>query len=101
MEIYNLGNRVVNNYLISFDGGYILTDTGYSGGYGRFLREIRRHGIDPGDYSRSWGAILKTGAATLYPSHGGPFRKPDLGRFMPHLEKIRLRPLKKQKAEKD
>ena len=30
--ILNLGNRAVNNYLVSFDEGYILIDTGYEGG---------------------------------------------------------------------
>ena len=34
--IYNLGNRVVNNYLIPAEDGYILIDTGYSNGFRRF-----------------------------------------------------------------
>ena len=29
MKIYSLGNRIVNNYLIPCDEGYILIDTGY------------------------------------------------------------------------
>ena len=30
--IYNLGNRVVNNYMVSLDGGgYVLIDTGGCG----------------------------------------------------------------------
>ena len=31
--ICNLGSRVVNNYLISSDLGYILIDTGYDGSF--------------------------------------------------------------------
>ena len=31
-QIFNLGSRVVNNYLISTEVGYILIDTGYEGG---------------------------------------------------------------------
>ncbi|MBQ9031804.1 MAG: MBL fold metallo-hydrolase [Parasporobacterium sp.] len=45
--IINLGNRVVNNYLIPGDEGYILIDTGYPNGFRRFLRRIRKAGIDP------------------------------------------------------
>ena len=29
MKICSLGNRIVNNYLIPCDEGYILIDTGY------------------------------------------------------------------------
>lgn len=31
--IRNLGNRIVNNYLIRIDNGYILIDTGYKSSY--------------------------------------------------------------------
>lgn len=36
--ILNLGNRAVNNFLVSFDECYILIDTGYEGGFGRFQK---------------------------------------------------------------
>ena len=49
MMVYNLGNRVVNNYLISSEDGYILIDTGYAGAFPRFLRQLGKHGIDPKD----------------------------------------------------
>ena len=34
---YNLGTRVVNNYLISSEAGRILIDTGYAGGFPHFI----------------------------------------------------------------
>ena len=45
--IINLGNRVVNNYLIDGEDGYILIDTGYANGIRRFRRKIQKAGIDP------------------------------------------------------
>ena len=45
--ICNLGSRVVNNYLISSDLGYILIDTGYDGSFPRFLKMLRKNGVDP------------------------------------------------------
>ena len=47
MEIRNLGNRVVNNWLIPGDDGYILIDTGYENGFRRFQRKLKRAGIRP------------------------------------------------------
>ena len=47
--IINLGNRAVNNYLITGEDGHILIDTGYQSGFRRFLRKIRKAGIDPRD----------------------------------------------------
>ncbi len=49
MEIRNLGNRVVNNYLIPCDEGYILIDTGYENGFRRFQRKLAENGIRPED----------------------------------------------------
>jgi glyoxylase-like metal-dependent hydrolase (beta-lactamase superfamily II) len=51
MTIFNLGNRVVNNYLISSEDGYILIDTGYAGGFPRFIKQLRKNGIDPKEIS--------------------------------------------------
>ncbi|MBQ7714485.1 MAG: MBL fold metallo-hydrolase [Clostridia bacterium] len=45
--MYNLGNRIVNNYLISSDGGYILIDTGYNGGFKRFMKKLKRIHVEP------------------------------------------------------
>ena len=49
MKICNLGNRIVNNYLIPCDGGYILIDTGYESGFRRFQRKLAENGIRPED----------------------------------------------------
>ena len=46
--IYNLGNRVVNNYLVSLDeGGYLLIDTGYAEYYSAFRKRLRKISVDP------------------------------------------------------
>ena len=46
--IYNLGNRVVNNYLVSLDeGGYVLIDTGYSDGFEGFTKKLEETGVTP------------------------------------------------------
>lgn len=45
--IIDLGSRVVNNYLLSGGDGYILIDTGYPNGSRRFLRKLKKAGIDP------------------------------------------------------
>ncbi|MBR5094800.1 MAG: MBL fold metallo-hydrolase [Oscillospiraceae bacterium] len=45
--IVDLGNRAVNNYLISYEGGYILIDTGYAGGFPRFRRKLAARRIRP------------------------------------------------------
>ena len=46
--IYNLGNRVVNNYLVSLDGGgYVLIDTGYAENYPAFRKRLERTGVSP------------------------------------------------------
>ena len=47
MKIRNLGNRAVNNWLIPGDDGYILIDTGYEEGFSRFLRKLKKAGIQP------------------------------------------------------
>ena len=45
--ICNIGSRVVNNYLISFKGGYILVDTGYAGGFRHFSKMLKKCKIKP------------------------------------------------------
>ena len=46
MKIVNAGSRIVNNYLYPVNGGYVLVDTGYAGAFPRFLKRLRRAGID-------------------------------------------------------
>lgn len=48
-RIYNLGSRVVNNYLISSKAGYILIDTGYDGSFPRFVKGLEKRRIAPGE----------------------------------------------------
>ena len=43
--IFNLGTRVVNNYLISSEAGLILIDTGYAGGFPHFMKMLKKHDI--------------------------------------------------------
>jgi len=45
MEVINIGNRVVNNYVIKTDQGYIVIDTGYPGNYPRFKRMLDKWNI--------------------------------------------------------
>lgn len=46
--IYNLGNRVVNNYLVSLKGGgYVLIDTGYAEYYKAFRKRLKKAGVEP------------------------------------------------------
>ena len=50
MKIYNLGNRGVNNYLVSLDdGGYVLIDTGYAGSYPAFRKRLQEAGVQPAE----------------------------------------------------
>ena len=48
-RVFNLGSRVVNNYLISRDDGCILIDTGYENGFRAFLRKLKNAGVSPGE----------------------------------------------------
>ena len=45
--ICNLGSRIVNNYLISSEAGYILIDTGYAGGFPHFMKMLKKYHIKP------------------------------------------------------
>ena len=46
-RIYNIGSRVVNNYLIPYKDGFILVDTGYAGGFSHFMKMLEKHHIRP------------------------------------------------------
>jgi glyoxylase-like metal-dependent hydrolase (beta-lactamase superfamily II) len=45
MEIINMGDRAVNNYIIKTSKGYIVVDTGYAGNYNRFCKKLKKHRI--------------------------------------------------------
>ena len=49
MTIINLGTRIVNNYLISSEAGWILIDTGYARGFPHFLNMLEKNQIRPKD----------------------------------------------------
>lgn len=51
MELLNVGNRIVNNYLYKIQDGYVLIDTGYEHSFSNFLRKIKSKGIYPNDIS--------------------------------------------------
>lgn len=45
MEIINIGNRIVNNYLIKTKQGYIVVDTGYLRNYKQFKVRLAQNSI--------------------------------------------------------
>lgn len=45
-------------------------------------------------YKQSWQTIIATAPQTIYPAHGKPFPVSDLEKYLPALDKIKLRPLK-------
>jgi len=49
MKIINIGNRIVNNYLIKLDDGWLVIHTGYPGSYKRFEKGLDAHDIDKKD----------------------------------------------------
>jgi glyoxylase-like metal-dependent hydrolase (beta-lactamase superfamily II) len=51
MEMYNVGNRIVNNYLYKIRDGYVLIDTGYEHSFSNFISKIKSKGIYPNDIS--------------------------------------------------
>lgn len=46
MKIYNIGNRIVNNYIIETTEGYVVIDTGYAENYALFLKKLQKLNID-------------------------------------------------------
>lgn len=51
MEIINLGNKIVNNYIFKNEGKYILIDTGYEDSYKAFCEKLKKHKIHLEDIS--------------------------------------------------
>ena len=45
MNIINIGNIVVNNYLIHTAKGWLAIDTGYAGNFDRYCRKLKAHSI--------------------------------------------------------
>lgn len=51
MKIDNLGNRFINNYILSLSKGYLLIDTGYENHFSAFCRELQKRKIALQDIS--------------------------------------------------
>jgi len=49
LKIINIGNRVVNNYLVLTPKGWLAIDTGYAGGFNRYKKGLAEHSIDLSD----------------------------------------------------
>lgn len=49
MQILNLGNKVLNNYIIKTAKGCIVIDTGYAGGFETFRMKFEASGLKPDD----------------------------------------------------
>ena len=45
MELINIGNRFFNNYIIQTEIGLIVIDTGYEGGFDKFVRKFKAAGL--------------------------------------------------------
>lgn len=48
-EILNLGNRLVNNWLLRLNGKTVLIDTGYPEGFAAFQKCLTQHHLAPND----------------------------------------------------
>ncbi len=47
MKCVNVGNQILNNYLIKTDKSWVVVDTGYAGGLPQFLAGLQKNGIEP------------------------------------------------------
>ena len=45
IEIKNLGNKILNQYLIKAKNGYLLIDTGYPNGFNRFAKKLNNENL--------------------------------------------------------
>jgi len=46
MDMINIGNIVMNNYLFKIPNGYMAIDTGYAGYFGRFCKGLKEKNIE-------------------------------------------------------
>lgn len=46
IEVVNIGNHIINHYLIKLDQGYLLIDTGYAEQFNRFCRLLKKEHIE-------------------------------------------------------
>ena len=47
MEIWNVGNRIVNTYIYQIEDGYIMIDTGYDNGLNKVLKKMEKNNLKP------------------------------------------------------
>lgn len=45
IKVINIGDRVVNNYILVTSFGLVVIDTGYTGGFDRFARRLSKSGF--------------------------------------------------------
>lgn len=46
MKYLNIGNRIVNNYILETSQGYVVIDTGYAGGFAHFCKNLQSNSIN-------------------------------------------------------
>ncbi len=46
MEMINIGNMMINNYLLKIPDGYMAIDTGYEGNFDRFCKGLKMKNIE-------------------------------------------------------
>ena len=46
MDMINIGNILINNYLLKIPNGYMAIDTGYAGNFDRFCKGLREKNIE-------------------------------------------------------
>lgn len=51
MRIFNIGNRIMNIYIIKIKSGYMLIDTGYKENFKGFLKGLEEIGVKPSEVS--------------------------------------------------
>ena len=82
MNIINIGYAVLNNYILETPAGYLVIDTGYAGGFDKFLRRLKAKSIAlndikyiflthaHGDHAGFLGQLLEaTGATAIMHRH--------------------------------
>jgi Zn-dependent hydrolases, including glyoxylases len=45
IKVINIGDRVVNNYILIAPGGLVVIDTGYAGGFEHFAKKLSQNGL--------------------------------------------------------
>lgn len=51
IKVINIGDRILNNYVLICENGCVVIDTGYEGGFGRFCERLSLNGLSLSDIS--------------------------------------------------